>query len=161
MTQTERTGDRRVELHVRETLPEPAGERRAAVTDRLEALAADGVVDGYDVFTWDKRIRVDGTGDRGTRDLYLSFVGWADEEGVGLRPFFDTRECYSMATGEFGRWLVLPALCLAVYEDGDLAAVYPHADGREFRSVEDCLDSLADDGSDSRERDERAVTAAD
>lgn len=48
-----------------------------------------------------------------------------------------------METGEMDDWLVFPALCLALYEDGSLAAVFPHADGDDYRSVSDGLDELA------------------
>lgn len=161
MGPTERTGGRRVELYARGDLPRPADRRRTAVVDRLRVLADDERIAGFDEFTWEKRIRTSGPTDREARDLYLAFSQWADEAGVGLRPFFDTRDCYSMETGEFGEWLVFPALCLAVYEDGDLAAVYPHADGGEFRSVTDCLDLLAGGGRGPTDLEPEAATPAD
>jgi hypothetical protein len=49
-----------------------------------------------------------------------------------------------MDTGAKGDWIVLPAITVAIYENGDLAAVYPHADGDDYRSVADGLTALAE-----------------
>jgi len=136
----------RARLHVRETLPGPVRGRRDKVVDRLAALVAGGSLAGYDVVPWDKRIPCDGSGDPETRDHYLAFSEWADEHGVGLTPFFETRECYSWETGERGTWVVMPALCLSVYEDDELTAVYPHTDGDTYNSVWTGVESLEDDG---------------
>ncbi|PSQ45748.1 hypothetical protein BRD17_00860, partial [Halobacteriales archaeon SW_7_68_16] len=117
------------------TLPKPASGRRDRLRERLCDLAAGSTVEEFDVSTWPKRVPRDGSCDPAVRDRYLEFAAWARDNGVRLSPFFGTRECYSMETGERGEWVVLPALCLAVYEDGDLSAVYPHADGDTYHSV--------------------------
>ena len=132
----------RARLHVRETLPGPVRGRRDRVADRLAALVAEGSLAGYDVVPWDKRIPCDGSGDPDTRDRYLAFSEWADERGVSLAPFFETRECYSWETGKRGTWVVMPALCLSVHEDGELTAVYPHTDGDTYNSVWTGIESL-------------------
>lgn len=144
MTQTERTGNRRAELHVRETLPAPAARQRARLRDRLSALERGGHVDDFDVYSCPKRIRCENPSAVVARDRYLAFAQWARERGRSLAPSFQTRECYAMDTGEKGEWLVFPAIALAVYDDGDLAAVYPHADGDDYRSVADGLTALAE-----------------
>lgn len=144
MTPTERTGGRRVALYVRETLPTPAARQRETLRTRLRALEAEGRVDGFDVFDCPKRIRCENPTARDARDRYLEFAQWARDSDVSLHPSFSTRDCYAMDTGEKGEWLVFPALSLAVYEDGDLAAVYPHADGDAYRSVADGLTALAE-----------------
>ncbi|WP_123534102.1 HTH domain-containing protein [Halosimplex salinum] len=162
MTPTERTGERRVELYVRETLPAPASRQRARLGARLQEFERAGRIDGFDVVDCPKRIRCESPVHVAARDRYLAFSEWARDSGVCLRPFFGTRECYAMDTGERGDWLVFPALCLAVYEDGDLAAVYPHADGEEYRSVADGLRTLAGEASESvGDSDRASVTTAD
>lgn len=143
MTPPERTGTH-VELYHRETLPTPAQGRREQVEARLAALESAGAIAGYDVATWPKRVPCDGTADPAVRDRYLAFATWAAEGDVRLTPFFGTRECYSMATGDRGDWVVLPALCLAVYEGDRLTSVYPHADGDTYRSVLFGLQTLAE-----------------
>lgn len=142
MTPSERTRGTRVELFGRESLPKPAAGRHERVASRLDALASAGAIGSVEVRRWPKRLPCDGSADASVRDQYLAYVAWAEENGVSLTPFFNTRECYSMETGERGQWVVLPALCLAVYEDGDLSAVYPHADGDTYRSVASGLRSL-------------------
>jgi hypothetical protein len=141
MTPTERTRVTRVELYGRETLPRPAQSRRSAVVDRLEALSAAGHIAAFDVSSWPKRVPCTGPHCE-ARDRYRAFSAWADEYGVDLAPFFQTRECYSMVTGERGEWVVLPALCLAAYDGDDLVAVYPHTDVDSYESVGSALDWL-------------------
>jgi hypothetical protein len=149
----------RARLHVRETLPSPVRYRREQVTDRLSALVADGALAEFDVVTWDKRIPADGSGDRELRDTYLALEDWAQDRDVSLAPFFATRECYSWETGERGTWVVLPALCLSVYEDDELTSVYPHRNGDTYHSVWSGIESLR--GGDDREEstDDRGALA--
>ncbi|WP_436924603.1 HTH domain-containing protein [Halosimplex amylolyticum] len=150
MTPTERNGGRYAALYVRETLPAPAARQRSRLRGRLRRLEAEGSIDGFDVFDCPKRIRCENPTAVGARDRYLAFTEWARRNEVSLRPSFQTRECYAMDTGEKGDWLVFPALSLAVYDDGDLVAVYPHADDGGYRSVADGLSALAGtDGSES------------
>jgi hypothetical protein len=159
MTPTERRGDRRVALCLRETLPEPAARQRDRLTDRLRELEAAGRVDSFEVTTCPKRIRREDTAAVAARDRYLAFSRWARDRGVRLRPFFATRECYAADTGELCDWLVFPAITLAVYDEGDLVAVYPHADGDDYRSVADGLSALAGDAPDSVDRRDRPLVA--
>jgi len=133
---------RRVELFVRNDLPTPSRERRTAVEDRLAQLQCDGVIDGYETTVWDKRVPVDGASGTLERSRYNEFAAWAADAGVCLAPFFDTRECYSWTTCEKQTELVLPALCLAVYEGDELTQVAPYARGGTPISIEDCLDDL-------------------
>lgn len=142
MPEPVRAGHRQIELFVREGLPGPVRERRAELTAELEALVDDGAVDSYSVATWPKRRPVEG-GDATAR--FVSFREWARAADADLSPFFDTRECYSPSTGRRTEWLVYPALCVAVYDAGELAAVYPHrdADGRT-RAVMDGIETLRD-----------------
>ncbi|SDG17873.1 HTH domain-containing protein [Halorientalis regularis] len=134
------TAGTRVELFARSSLPEVASRRRDEVAGRLKQLVEDGHVDDVAIHTWEKKVPLSGDHDELTE--YERFRDWAEETGVVLDPFFDTRSCYSMETGERGEWLVLPALCLAVYRDGDLDAVYPHSTNDGSRSVLDCLHAI-------------------
>ncbi|WP_424018914.1 HTH domain-containing protein [Halorientalis pallida] len=134
------TAGTRVELFARSSLPEVASRRRDEVAGRLKQLVEDGHVDDVAIRTWEKKVPLSSDHDELTE--YERFRDWAEETGVSLDPFFDTRSCYSMETGERGEWLVLPALCLAVYRDGDLDAVYPHSTNDGSRSVLDCLHAI-------------------
>lgn len=129
----------RIELFARSSLPEVAARRRDDVAGRLERLAREGHVDDVTIHTWEKKVPLSAEVEH---ERYERFEEWAADTGVSLDPFFDTRTCYSMETGERGTWLIRPALCLAVYRDGDLDAVYPHSTNDGSRSVLDCLQAI-------------------
>lgn len=141
MSTTECPPTRRAELFVRADLPEPSERRLTAVEKRLQQLQCKGVFDEVETTVWNKRVPVEG-GDCPERSLYNEFAAWASEAGACLAPFFDTRECYSFETGEKRKELVLPAVCLAIYEDDELVQVAPFARGGSPQSVEECLDDL-------------------
>lgn len=130
----------RVELFARSSLPTVAQRRRATVEQRLEELVDVGHVDELASTTWAKKVPL-GEPSAEHRQ-YEAFTAWADDIGVSLHPFFDTRDCYSMETGERGEWLVLPALCIAIYRDDRLQTVYPHSTPRGSRTVLDCLTAI-------------------
>jgi len=140
----ERGGEFRIELFVRSELPPPAEEQSERLYERLAALSGQSEVAGVGRTEWVSRTPVEAC-DTGLRDTYLGFEAWASDRGVSLQPFFGTRECYS--TDRRGRvdWLVLPALCLAVYRDGAVSAVYPHRDGAETETVADGVAALERD----------------
>ena len=133
---------RRVELFVRSDLPTPSEKRQTAVEDRLQGLQCNGVLDEYETTVWDKRVPVEGSTGRVERARYNEFAAWAADAGACLAPFFDTRECYSWKTCEKQTELVMPALCLAVYEDDELVHVAPFARGGTPHSIEECLDDI-------------------
>lgn len=131
----------RAVLYTRRELPPPAAEQSEMLYQRLRDLAETDVVDDIRRKSWEKRAPVDDC-DRTLRDTYLSFSAWAQETGRSISPFFRTRECYSPEHGERTDWLVMPALCLAVYDGDELTAVYPHTEGDETKTVEDGVDEL-------------------
>ncbi|WP_284008965.1 HTH domain-containing protein [Haloarcula pelagica] len=143
MPETECPGTRRVELFVRGSLPTPSRKRQAAVEADLEELARRGAVDETTTTTWAKRVPIEDCGARTERARYNEFAAWARQAGATLAPFFDTRLCYSMQTGEKREELVMPAMCVAVYEDGDLTRVAPATGDDGPTSIEDCLTDLA------------------
>ncbi|MFB6179505.1 MAG: HTH domain-containing protein [Halorientalis sp.] len=140
MTGDGRSTGTRVELYARKTLPKVATKRRDEVATRLNELASAGHVSQVEIHSWNKKVPHDVACHEQT--LYETFTEWADEVGVDLAPFFDTRNCYSMETGDRGDRLVLPALCLAVYRDDTLQSVYPHSTNDGSRSVMDCLRAI-------------------
>lgn len=141
MPNTECPQTRRAELFVRADLPTPSEKRRTAVESRLQELRCQGVFDGVETTVWEKRVPVSGDSCP-EKSRYNEFAEWATDAGVCLAPFFDTRECYSFDTGEKRRELVMPVLCLAVYDDGELTQVAPFARGGAPHSIEDYLDDI-------------------
>ncbi len=155
--QANREGDRRAVLFVREELAPPARERVRSVERRLDDLEARGTLEAVDVAHWAKRVPVAECAN-GTRETYLNFEAWATDAGARLTPSFQTRECYTRDGSGTTDWLVVPTMCLAVYEAGDLAAVYPHARGDETATVEDGLEAV---GAETPVVDRPAVLPAD
>lgn len=147
MPRRERAVERQATLYTRGELPRPATAQRNAVVEELEVLAASGSLDAFDVVHWAKRVPADA---EGARELALvsEFREWAEEEGVSLAPCFETRECYGVRSGDVRTELVLPVLCLAVYENGDLVEVAPRETPAGVITVADCIANLqgADDG---------------
>ena len=141
MHTSEREGEIRVELYERSELPPPAVEQVDGVHRRLEQLADVELIADVEREEWVKRVRV-GECDPSLRDTYLSFTAWANAAGARLTPFFQTRECFTPEEKDYTDWLVMPAFCLAIYEDGELSAVYPHADENGTHTVQDGVESL-------------------
>ena len=134
----------RLELFVRSSAPTAARERQSATVERLHALDAENRIEEVVVHSWEKRVPTEGRGVEDTREVYAAFSAWAREHDVDLCPFFDTRECHSSITGESHTALVLPVMCLAVYDDDRLRSVFPHATEERSVAVGDALDVLED-----------------
>lgn len=143
MSGTESPQQRRATLFVRSDLPTPSRKRCTTIECDLQELVSSGVLDAAESREWEKRVPL-GSDDSLERTLYEEFETWARDAGVSLSPFFDTRLCYSMETGEKRKELVMPAVCLAIYEDGDLAQVAPFAYAGRAESVEECIAELAE-----------------
>lgn len=134
-------GDSRAVLYVRSELPPPARERAQTMERRLDDLEARGTLEAVDRESWEKRVPIADCAS-GVRDTYLALEAWASEAGASLTPFFQTRECYTRDGSTTCDWLVVPAVCLAIYEAGEVTAVYPHARGDETVTVEEGIDAL-------------------
>jgi len=135
----------RAVLYKREELPEPVATRVAAVEQQLEAVAKRGNIESVEVRTWCSREPLQECSDS-LQNVYSEFALWAATTGRSLTPFFSIRRCYTTGKTERCDWLVLPALCLALYEDDTLRAVYPHLEKSGYRTVEDGLAFLEEQG---------------
>lgn len=156
MSRRDRDADRRATLFAREELPRPATERRDVVAEQLAAIVASGSLAGVDVVHWDKRVPA--AGGARERSLVAEFRKWAVDADVDLAPCFGTRRCHDGRAGEVRTELVLPALCLAVYEDDELVAVAPRATDDGVVTVADCLARLEEESNSDRSENEAVVT---
>lgn len=119
----------------------------AAPIDRqietLQRCAADGYVETLLVRTWPATLSVtDSPPNSEALATFERFRAWADRAGVSICPPFEQVTRTSTITGEHQELLRTPRLCLAVYADGQLTAVYPHSDGAHTHSVTDVIDTL-------------------
>ncbi|MFC4246716.1 HTH domain-containing protein [Natribaculum luteum] len=141
---------RRVELRVRERIPASVADVVDDVVDRLGRLEADGEIAELQVSTWSRRCGTDAVAsvDTSVAAAVAEFRSWADRNGYTLRPAFDRRDVSSMVARTSRSELVVPMICLAVYEDDDLQCVAPCSDGDDVFTAADCLAALESDASD-------------
>jgi len=143
----------RVELFVRSLSP-PAGRRPARMQlSGLRRLDEAGAVD-LSVSVWGREVALSTTAAR--TDAGQSVLGrvaeareWADERGVCVDPFFETREVTSPLTGEAYTALVLPVACLLEYRESELRHVAPYTTDSAVHSVADRVRTLAESTSDA------------
>lgn len=141
------TTDLRVELFVRSLAPSGAHERQQAVVSRLERLVSDGRIDTVSTTVWGRRIcpemAADLTVGRSILDRVDRLRTWARRHDASLEPSFDEHVERSMLDGTH-TVVVLPVLCLAVFEGDDLRGVFPCVKDGTPCTVEDGLDLLED-----------------
>lgn len=131
----------RAVLRLRTLAPHGINETQTEVIDRLRRLEEDGRIAGLDVDVWGASMGLARSADRSSSDVHeavTEFERWADDQGCTLRPAFERR---SARASEETR-VVLPLLCLAVYEAEAIRAVYPHVDGEDVHTIHDGVDAL-------------------
>lgn len=117
-----------------------------AVESNLELLKrceSGPLVDRVVLRGWPESVRVGGE-ESPTREVirqFEQFEAWGDRHGVSVRPAFETRTRCSIADDEH-TVLVTPLLCLAVYRDRELSAVFPHTDDGETHTVRAAIETL-------------------
>ncbi|ELZ28929.1 hypothetical protein C475_04806 [Halosimplex carlsbadense 2-9-1] len=139
---------RSVALFVRSLSPTETPAPRHA--DRVRALEAADRVDEASVTVWGSEIELSTRARRTPTgkcvlDRVADFRAWADERGVSMGPFFETREVSSSLTGEEYTALRLPVTCLAEYDGDELVHVAPYSTGEAICSVADRLRRLDED----------------
>ncbi|QLH80484.1 HTH domain-containing protein [Halosimplex pelagicum] len=152
---------RSVALFVRSLSPTETPAPRHA--DRVRALEAGDRVEEASVTVWGSEVELSARARRTpigkcVLDRVADFRAWADERGVSMEPFFDTREVSASLTGEEYAALRLPVTCLAEYEGDELVHVAPYTTGEAVCSVADRLRRLdEDDGVDEDRGDGSAL----
>ena len=128
-------------------------DRVTEAIDRTRALEASGQVERCSVATWDKQVVLgdgkSGRSDRGreTLEKIEAFESWAAGRNASLYPFFEERTRGSLLTDGAETVVVLPVLCLTIYEGERLEAVFPRMVDDVSYTVQEGLGALeADDG---------------
>ena len=75
-------------------------------------------------------------------DLFDQFTRWADRYAVSIIPPFEIQTQSTITSDDTRHMLSTPMMCLAVYSDQMLTAVYPHTDGDDHYSVADAIAAL-------------------
>lgn len=111
--------------------------------ETLQACERDGTVETVLLRSWPKEVaRSEHSPYQEVLEAFERFDRWADERGVSVQPPFRERTVTSTVTGESKDVLVTPMLCLAVYRDDELHAVFPHTDGEETITASEAIATL-------------------
>lgn len=139
-----------VTVHLRSAPSTPAANRQQSVVSRLEDLAASGVIPEIGIERWSAKVTMpvaDADSDAGALELFEEFETVADEAGVRLDPFFETRENVGgllSAGPPASKIVAFPVICITIRRDETLTGLYPCWNDGEHQSIEYCLDALAD-----------------
>lgn len=140
-----------VDLHVRSLAPRAGHAQQNAVIERLDELESAGQIDEFTVNVWGRQVSLSTAAAKTDAGQFVlnrvdQFREWARESGRSVDSFFETRRVQSSITDEQYAALVLPALTLAEYHDGELAYVAPCSDGDTVCTVADRIDVLEASG---------------
>lgn len=141
----------RVEFFTRSYMPNGAEDSQQRILDRIDRLCERGILDDFERRVWGKRVCTSDPGAFGNEAIETvgQFRAWAERNDVSILPFFDERTNRSKITGEEHSEIVFPVMCAALYRDGDLAGVYPHAADDSVVTIRDLLASLSPEGSEN------------
>ena len=116
--------DATVTVYRREAVSSTERERQRIVVEEMGRLEEAGVLESVAVDDWSD-VRV---GDR--YDEFVNAVG-----AGALEPFFQEKAD--------GSAVEVPAVCIAIHDEGELTGLYPRHDGGTEQTVGDCIRALA------------------
>ncbi|WP_332899042.1 HTH domain-containing protein [Haladaptatus sp. CMSO5] len=134
---------RRLELFYRAPAPDEARHSQERIFKRLHELERENGTH-IETHKWPMRVVLErDTDERAARALasYTEFDDWAHSHHVSLRPYFTEHESHWF-TGEDTNELILPMVCLAVYDGDELVDVFPRTEGNHAVSINQFLDRL-------------------
>lgn len=130
-----------VQVCLRPFTPRDVQQRQQEVIGRIEALAADGIVDPTVVW-WSPKVcppATDNPLSAGCPEVVHELLDLADRDGFSLEPFIHKHAAVGPGDDDS---LVLPVICLVVRHDGTVGGLYPVSlDGTKY-TVEDGLRAL-------------------
>jgi hypothetical protein len=134
-----------VQACLRPFTPRDVQVRQEEVLERIESLAADGLVKASVVW-WSPKVclpKTDNPLSAGCPEIVCELVEFAEVHDLSLEPY--VREHAGIAPGEDDS-LVLPVICLVVRESGTICGLYPFAHEGTKYTVEDGLRALETGG---------------
>jgi hypothetical protein len=129
----------RIELYVRRDAF-GARTQQQRLFERVRRLEERSGIEETAVRRWPSRILADERSE--LVGVIREFESWTAERGPSLAPSFERRVVEPGFTDERFEQVVLPVMCLAVYQGGRLRYVAPHVDGRQAVTVHDCIEDL-------------------
>jgi hypothetical protein len=158
MDTSDRAAQRAV-LYIRSVAPCGINDVQQRAIERLERLVADGTLERIEYEVWGHSVPTDHS-DLRVKRQYDEFAEWADEHGYRLSPAFHVRETKTIISDATQTVISFPLLCLGLYSDRGVEAVFPCSDDDRTYTLEDGLRALEEDRVDDRSRgsDERDRT---
>ncbi|MFC6823559.1 HTH domain-containing protein [Halopelagius fulvigenes] len=138
----------RAELYVRSLAPRGAQASQESVVQRLLDMESEQEFE-FSVTVWGDQIATDSAvtrteAGRTMIETVRQFESWAATNGYTVEPFFSDVRRESLLDGSYDA-IIPPHLCLALYEDGDVAGVFPCSDRDANYTVEDALEAMTAD----------------
>lgn len=140
-----------VELCVRSLSPQGASSRQEAVIDHLADLEERGVIETFSLIVWGARFAPGSAAARTATGRELerrieAFERWVAQAEKPDELAFEHREVRSLVSDERREEIVLPVLCLVVYQDEVLRCVSPWSATEMCHSIDDCLEAIVRPG---------------
>lgn len=131
----------RAELYVRTDSSALLGAKE--MLRRAERLDANGVFSESTVAGhWQRHQAPKEDWSSEAMDTYETFSDWADRNGFSLEPGFQTRTRSFIGMDDTEDVVVFPMVSLALYEDDELAAVFPCSDEDGTYTVETAIEAF-------------------
>ncbi|WP_331233316.1 HTH domain-containing protein [Natronorarus salvus] len=143
-------------LYIRSVAPTGINDVQQRAIERLERLVAEGTLESVDYEVWGHSVPTDSS-ELPIKRRYDEFADWADEHGYTLSPAFHVRETKTIVSDSTWTVVSFPLLCLGIYSDRDVEAVFPCSDDDRTYTLQDGLHALESRESLERE-DERDRT---
>lgn len=145
--QIQEEGSVEVDVYVRSLSP-PLGtrQRQEKLFKRLQELQAEGVIDSYRVNLWGGGVCLcdvcSGTGiAQSMLDRVEEFEQWASDRAVSLP--FERKSVESSVLQQTSDDLVVPSICLGIYNETEVQGVVPCEVDGETVSVSDYVEAIA------------------
>jgi hypothetical protein len=142
-TDTNGTPHSRIELRIRHAVQPPVQERIREIQDSLQTLVDRSPPAELSVEIWGTHIDLAPSAVTSDHlDTYVTFAEWAATNGYELGPAFRVHRPTSLVSNEDYPVVTVPLVTIAVFDDDELEAVYPHTDDGAVRTVADALCDL-------------------
>lgn len=146
----ERTATPRTELRVRHAVQPAVQDRITEIRSELNQLAREGYIEEPDVVVWGTHIDMRPENERTNHyETYVDFAAWAARNDYDLGPGFRLHRSSTMFDEDEYPVVTVPLVSLAVYEDNEVTAVFPHSADGSVNTIEDGLKYLQGEASQS------------